>query len=188
MDGYLGYNQILIDPEDKIKTAFSIPLGTFCYMVMPFRLVNTEAAYQRAVVIIFHDMIYSIVEVYVDDTVVYSHEDQDHMELFKRVFDRLLQVKLKLNPNKCVFGIFSGKLLSFIVSQRGIEVDPDKMKVIQEMQPPKNQTEIRGFLGRLNYIGRFISQLTTKCDLLFKLLRKDQPYDWTEDCQRHLTK
>ncbi|EOX95028.1 RNA-directed DNA polymerase (Reverse transcriptase), Ribonuclease H, putative, partial [Theobroma cacao] len=90
---------------------------------------------------------------------------------------------LKLNPAKCTFGVTSGKLLGFIVSEKGIEVDPDKIRAIQELPPPKTQKEVRGFLGRLNYIARFISQLTCKCDPIFKLLRKRDPGEWNEECQ-----
>jgi hypothetical protein len=88
-----------------------------------------------------------------------------------------------LNPNKCTFGVKSGKLLGFIVSQKGIEVDPDKVKEIQNMPAPKTEKEVRGFLGRLNYISRFISHLTATCEPIFKLLRKDQIIEWNEDCQ-----
>ena len=75
----------------------------------------------------------------------------------KKLFDRLRKFQLKLNPAKCTFGATSGKLLGFIVSERGIEVDPDKIKAIQELPPPRTQKEVKGFLGRLNYIARFIA-------------------------------
>ncbi|KAI5397438.1 hypothetical protein KIW84_063305 [Lathyrus oleraceus] len=92
--------------------------------------------------------------------------------------------KLRLNPSKCTFGVRSGKLLGFIVSEKGIEIDPAKVKVIQEMPAPKTKKQVKGFLGRLNYISRFISHMTATCAPIFKLLRKDQSCDWTEDCQK----
>jgi hypothetical protein len=82
----------------------------------------------------------------------------------KRLFERLRKYKLRLNPAKCSFGLKSGKLLGFVVSDKGIKVDPKKVKVIQSMPTPKIEKDVRGFLGRLNYIARFISQLTMTCD------------------------
>jgi hypothetical protein len=82
----------------------------------------------------------------------------------------------------------SGKLLGFIVSEKGIEVDPAKVKAIQEMPAPKTEKEVRGFLGRLNYIARFISYLTATCEPIFKLLRKDQAVCWNENCQNAFEK
>ena len=86
--------------------------------------------------------------------------------------------KLRLNPNKCTFGVRYGKLLGFVVSDKGIQVDLAKVKAIQEMPSPRIEKEVRGFLGRLNYIGRFISHLTTTCEPIFKLLKKDQVVKW----------
>ena len=89
-----------------------------------------------------------------------------------------------MNPNKCTFGVRSGKLLGFIVSQKGIEVDPDKFKAIQEMPAPTTEKQVRGFLGSLNYISRFISHVTATCEPIFKLIKKDQGCVWTDDFQR----
>ena len=91
--------------------------------------------------------------------------------------------KLRLNPNKCTFGVRSGKLLGFVVSYKGIQVDPEKVKSIQEMLAPRIEKEVRGFLGRLNYIARFISHLTVTCEPIFKLLKKDQVVRWNDECQ-----
>ncbi|KAK5844517.1 hypothetical protein PVK06_000657 [Gossypium arboreum] len=97
--------------------------------------------------------------------------------------DGKIRMCLKLNPAKCTFGATSRKLLGFIVSERGIEVDLDKIKAIQELSPPRTQKEVRGFLGRLNYIARFIAQLTNQCDPIFRLLRKHNPGEWNEECK-----
>ena len=88
-----------------------------------------------------------------------------------------------MNPKKCIFGVTSGKLLGHIVNQKGIELDPNKVKAIREMPPPKNEKEVRGFIGRLQYISRFIAKLTTICEPIFKLLRKNQPVIWDDRCQ-----
>ena len=90
---------------------------------------------------------------------------------------------MRLNPKKCTFGVTSGKLLGFLITRRGIEVDPSKIKAIQEMAPPRNEKEVRGFLGRIQFISRFISKLTTTCDPLFRLLRKGEKFEWDDQCQ-----
>ena len=88
-----------------------------------------------------------------------------------------------MNPNKCTFGVRSGKLLGFIASNKGIEVDPAKVKAIQEIPTPRTEKEVRGFLGSLNYIARFISHLTATCEPIFKLLKKDQEVKLIDECQ-----
>ncbi|XP_065860901.1 uncharacterized protein [Euphorbia lathyris] len=188
MDGFLGYSQILMDMLDREKMTFVTLWGTFCYKVMPFGLKNAGATYQRAMVTIFHDMMHKEMEVYVDDMVAKSRANEDHMVVLRKVFERLRKFQIRLNPSKCVFGITSGNLLGFIVSRRGIEVDPDKIKAILEMPPPKSEKEVRGFLGKLNYIARFIAQLTSTCEPIFKLLRKCNPCKWNPDCQKALDK
>ncbi|KAE8716079.1 hypothetical protein F3Y22_tig00110156pilonHSYRG00339 [Hibiscus syriacus] len=142
------------------------------------------ATYQRAMVTLFHDMMHKEIEVYVDDMIVKAKTEEEHIENLRKLFKRLRRCQLKLNPNKCTFGVTSGKLLGFVVSQKGIEIDPDKVKAIQDLPAPQTQKEVRGFLGRLNYIARFISQLTEKCDPIFRLLRKNNSGEWSEDCQR----
>jgi len=183
MDGFSGYNQIKMAPEDIEKTTFITLWGTFCYKVMSFGLKNAGATYQRAMVTLFHDMMHKEIEVYVDDMIAKSASEEEHLVNLKKLFERLRKYKLRLNPSKCTFGVRSGKLLGFIVSQKGIEVDPDKVRAILEMPHPVTEKEVRGFLGRLNYIARFIFQLTATCEPIFKLLRKNQAVKWNEDCQ-----
>src|SRR3954452_19184426 len=184
MDGFSGYNQIKMAPEDMEKTSFITPWGTFCYKVMLFGLKNAGATYQRAMTTLFHDMMHKEIEVYVDDMIAKSSTEEEHIEYLLKLFQRLRKYQLRLNPNKCTFGVRSGKLLGFIVSQRGIEVDPDKVRAIQEMPAPKTEKQVRGFLGRLNYISRFISNMTATCEPIFKLLKKNQGCVWNEDCQK----
>ncbi|XP_039054461.1 uncharacterized protein LOC120196812, partial [Hibiscus syriacus] len=186
MDGFSGYNQIKMNPEDMEKATFVTMWGTFCYRVMPFGLKNAGATYQRAMVTLFHDMMHKEIEVYVDDMIAKSRTEEEHIQNLRKLFQRLRKYQLKLNPAKCTFGVTSGKLLGFVVSKKGIEIDPDKVKAIQDLPPPNTKKEVRGFLGRLNYISRFISQLTDKCDPVFKLLRKNNPEVWNEECQETL--
>ena len=101
----------------------------------------------------------------------------------RKLFERLRKFQLKLNPAKCTFGATFGKLLGFVVSKKGIEIDPDKVRAIRDLPPPRTQKKVRSFMGRLNYIARFISQLTAKCDPIFKMLRKNNSGEWDEECQ-----
>ncbi|CAL0323398.1 unnamed protein product [Lupinus luteus] len=131
----------------------------------------------------FHDMMHKEIEIYVNDIICKSKTEGAHIDNLRHLFERLRKYHLKLNTTKCNFGVKSGRVLGFIVSQKGIEVDPDKVKAIVEMPAPRTEKEVRGFLGRLNYISRFISQLTSTCEPIFKLLRKNHAVKWNEDCQ-----
>nr|XP_016443042.1 PREDICTED: uncharacterized mitochondrial protein AtMg00860-like [Nicotiana tabacum] len=106
----------------------------------------------------------------------------------KKFFDRLRRCNLKLNPAKCAFGVPGGKLLEFIVNRRGIELDPSKVKEIQDLPPPKNKKDVMSFLGRLNYTSRFTAQSTVICEPIFKMLRKDAATSWNEECQKAFDK
>ena len=116
MDGFSGYNQIKMAPEDMEKTSFITPWGTYYYKVMPFGLKNAGATYQRAATTLLHDMIHKKVEVYVDDMIVKAKDREGHTPTLRKFFKRIKHYKLRLNPKKCTFGVTSGKLLGFIVS------------------------------------------------------------------------
>jgi hypothetical protein len=182
MDAFSGYNQIQMTKEDQEKTAFITSRGLFCYKVMPFGLKNAGATYQILVNKMFHGQIGRNVEVYVDDMLVKSKQDEDHLADLKETFQALRRYNMKLNPAKCVFGVTSSKFLGFMVSQRGIEANPDKIKVILEMSPPKTIKEVQSLTGKAAALNRFVSRSTNKCLPFFRTLRK--AFQWTEECQK----
>lgn len=111
-------------PSHMEKTTFTTPWGIFFYKVMPFRLKNVEGTYQREMVTLFHDVIHKEIEVYVANMTAKSHNEKDHIVNLQKLFVRLRKFMLRMNPVKFTFGVRSGKMLGFIVSQRGIEVYP----------------------------------------------------------------
>ncbi|XP_070035327.1 uncharacterized protein [Nicotiana tomentosiformis] len=123
---------------------------------------------------------------FVDCYVGYHQILMDEEDAEKTAF--ITPYNLKLNLAKCAFGVPFGKLLGFIASRHGIELDPSKIKAIQELPPPKNKTEVMSLLGRLKYISRFIAQLTTTCEPIFKLLKKNAAVKWTDECQEAFDK
>ena len=116
---------------------------------MPFGLKNAGAIYQWVATTLLHDLTHKEVEVYVDDIIVKSKDREGHILVLRKFFERIRFYKLRLNPKKCTFRVTTGKILEFMVSQRGLEVDLDKIKAIVEMKPPRIEKEIRGFLGRI---------------------------------------
>ena len=142
MDTLFRYNQIQIAEEDQENTAFITSQGLYCYQVMPFGLKNASATYQRLVNQIFEKQIGRNVEVYVDDMLVKSKEEEDHLDDLRKTFNMLKQYNMKLNPSKCAFGVSSGKFLGFMVSQRRIEANPETVKAILEMSSPRTVKEV----------------------------------------------
>ena len=142
MDAFSGYNQIRMDETDQEKTSFVTSQGLFCYEVMPFGLKNVGATYQRLVNHMFRPQIGRNVEVYVDDMLVKSLDEGKHLDDLQETFNTLRQYNMKLNPNKCAFGVASRKFIGFMVSHRGIEANPKKIKAIIDMQPPQSIKEV----------------------------------------------
>ena len=136
IDGYSGYNQILMAAKDVEKTAFRTPIKNFYYIVMPFGLKNVGATYQRDMTAIFHDMMHKEMEDYVDDIVVKSKTKAGHFQILEQVFERCRKYKLRMNPMKCAFGVSARKFLGFLVHHRSISVDPAKTKAIVTMKRP----------------------------------------------------
>ena len=123
MDVFSDYNQIRMDEVDQEKTPFITSQGLFYYKVMPFGLKNASATYQRLMYKMFANQIETNVQVYVDDMLVKSRREDNHLEDLKETFDILCSYNMKLNPSKCAFGVMVGKFLGFMVSQRGIEAN-----------------------------------------------------------------
>jgi hypothetical protein len=185
MDAFSYYNQILIHPEDREKTAFITDRGLYCYKVMPFGLKNAGATYQRLVNKMFKAQIGRNMEVYVDDMLVKSTKSIDHVHDLREAFETLKRYGMKLNPAKCAFGVSSGKFLGYMVSSRGIEANPEKIRAILEMQSPKTTKQLQQLTGRLAALNQFISRSTDKCLPFFKILRK--AFEWSNECEEAFT-
>ncbi|KAK0589707.1 hypothetical protein LWI29_017611 [Acer saccharum] len=186
MDAYSGYNQILMHPDDQEKTAFVTERGIFCYKVMPFGLKNAGATYQRLVNKMFAKMLGSTMEVYIDDMLVKSLVAQQHIDHLRQSFDVLDQYGMKLNPTKCSFGVSSGKFLGYLVTQRGVEANPDQIRSIENIESPKCMKDVQKLTGRVAALNRFISKSSEKCLPFFNILRKNKAFEWNDDCEKAL--
>ena len=142
LDAYSGYHQISMCIDDEKKTAFVTPFGVYCYIKMPFSLKNVGSTYQKCIHIVLEGQIGRNIEAYIVDIVVKSKSRGELITDLKETFNNLRKNKMMLNPDKCTFGISSGKLLGYLVSQRGIEANPKKVKAIKDMQFPHSHKEV----------------------------------------------
>ncbi|KAH9727588.1 Ribonuclease H [Citrus sinensis] len=183
MDAFSGYNQIPMYEQDEESTAFITNQGLFCYRVMPFGLKNAGATYQRLVNKVFKPLIGKTMEVYVDDMITKSKIPEEYVRHLEETFELLRKYKMKLNPEKCAFGVESGKFLGFMVSHRGIEANPEKIQAIVQMTSPHNLKEMQSLTGRLAALSRFISKATDKCQPFFQVIRRGKKTEWTPECE-----
>jgi hypothetical protein len=153
---------------------------------MTFGLKNAGATYQRAMNYIFHELIGKIVEIYIDDVVIKSLNHDAHLKDVRRTLECTRKHRLKMNPNQCAFGVSAGEFLGFLVHEGGIEVGKKSMKAIDEVVPPTNLKELQSFLGKINFVRRFISNLSQKVLPFSPLLKlkKDQKFVWGDEQQK----
>ena len=185
MDAFSGYNQISKDPDDQEKTSFVTAQGTYCYRVMPFGLKNAGATYQRLVNRMFQKQIGTTMEVYIDDMLVKSTTAELHIAHLSEEFQILRNYNMKLNIAKCAFGVSAGKFLGFIVNHRGIEANPDKIKVVLDMPSPSGIKKVQRLTRRIAALSRFVSRASDKCQPFFKVLKK--AFQWDAKCEEAFT-
>ena len=181
LDAYSGYHQIKMAVKDQEKTAFITPFGAFCYVSMPFGLKSAQATYQRCVQNCLKGQIGRNVHTYVDDIVVKSRKEETMIEDLKETFDNLRAYKMMLNPEKCAFGVPAGKLLGFLVSNRGIEANPEKIKAITSLTKPACINDVQRIAGRITALSRFISRLGEKAIPLYQMLKKTDRFIWSDE-------
>ncbi|XP_022871800.1 uncharacterized protein LOC111390913 [Olea europaea var. sylvestris] len=168
---------------DQEHTSFVTDRGLYCYRVMPFGLKNAGATYQRLVNSMFFQQIGKTMEVYVDDMLVKSIKAKDHCRYQTEMFDILRKYGMKLNPRKCGFGVSSGRFLGYIVNNRGIEANPEKIQAVIQMKSPTKPREVQSLTGRVAILSRFISKFTDRCKPFFDTLRGGKKFEWTKECQ-----
>jgi hypothetical protein len=176
LDCYLGYHQIALKEEDQIKTVFISPFGTYAYKTTSFGLKNTGATYQCAIQMCFADQLHRNVEAYVDDVVIKTRNPDDLIADLEEAFSSLRRFQWKLNPTKCVFGVPSGKLLGFIVSNRGIEANSVKITAITDMEAPATIKDVQKLTGCMAALNMFISRLGERGLPFFKLLKHQDKF------------
>ncbi|XP_004289462.1 PREDICTED: uncharacterized protein LOC101311522 [Fragaria vesca subsp. vesca] len=188
LDGYSGYNQIPIAPEDQEKTTFTCPYGTFAYRRMPFGLCNAPATFQRCMITIFSDMVEKFIEVFMDDFSVFGDSFNQCLHHLELVLQKCEESNLVLNWEKCHFMVNEGIVLGYVVSARGIEVDKAKVDVISKLPPPHNVKGIRSFLGHAGFYRRYIKDFSKISKPLCDLLAKDASFMFDEHCMEAFEK
>nr|KYP61307.1 Retrovirus-related Pol polyprotein from transposon 17.6 [Cajanus cajan] len=183
LDAYSGYNQIRMHPRDENKMAFVTESSNYCYQVMSFGLKNVGATYQRLMDKIFGDQIGKNMEIYVDDMVVKSIDTLSHVADLAEVLHALRKHQMRLNPDKCVFGVSGGKFLGFMLSSRGIEANPDKCQAIIDMRSPANLKEVQKLAGRLTTLSRFLPCMAETSKPMIGLLKKENRFQWKNECE-----
>ncbi|GJU76650.1 reverse transcriptase domain-containing protein [Tanacetum coccineum] len=183
LDGFSGYFQIPIDPQDQEKTTFTCPYGTFAYRRMPFGLCNAPGTFQRCMMAIFHDMIEETMEVFMDDFSVFGDSFSSCLSHLDKMLKRCEDTNLVLNWEKCHFMVKEGIVLGHKILKSGIEVDRAKVDVIAKLPPPTSVKGIRSFLGHAGFYRRFIQDFSKIARPMTHLLEKETPFIFLTECR-----
>ncbi|GKC14263.1 reverse transcriptase domain-containing protein [Tanacetum coccineum] len=182
LDGFSGYFQISIDPQDQEKTTFTCPYGTFAYRRMPFGLCNAPGTFQRCMMAIFHDMIEETMEVFMDDFSVFGNYFSSCLSHLDKMLKRCEDTNLVLNWEKCHFMVREGIILGHKISKSGIEVDKAKVDVIAKLPHPTSVKGVQSFLGHAGFYRRFIQDFSKITLTMTHLLEKETPFIFSKEC------
>ena len=180
LDGFLGYNQVDVHPDDQEKTTFTTPWGTFMYSKMIFGLMNVGDTFQRAMDIAFVGENDKFFLIYLDDITMYSSSHFNHLQYLKKVFLKCRRFGISVNPKKSQFALEEGKLLGHVVSVVGVRIDPERVKSIQNLFVPTSKKDIQSFLGKINFVRRFIPNFVELVKHITSMLRKGSEIKWTD--------
>ena len=182
LNGYFGYNQISIAPEDQEKTTFTCPFGTFAFRRMPFGLCNAPGTFQRCMMSIFSDLAEEVMEIFMDDFIVYGSSFEQCLHNLGTVLQRCKDKNLALNWEKCNFMVTEGIVLGHMISAAGLEVDQAKVSMIRNLMPPTTVKGIKSSLGHDGFYRRFIRDFSKIARPLCRLLEKDTKFYFDESC------
>ncbi|GJZ30620.1 reverse transcriptase domain-containing protein [Tanacetum coccineum] len=182
LDGFSGYFQIPIDPQDQEKTTFTCPYGTFAYRRMPFGLCNAPGTFQRCMMAIFHDMIEKTMEVFMDDFLVFGDSFDSCLSNLEKMLKRYEDTNLVLNWEKCHFMCREGIVLGHKILKSGIEVDRAKVDVIAKLPHPTTVKGVRSFLGHAGFYRHFIQDFSKIARPMTHLLEKETSFVFSKDC------
>ena len=157
LNAFQIYHQIPLALSDQEKIVFVTPTRNYHYKVIPFDLKNAGSTYQRMMTKMFKPQLGKNIEIYIDDMVLKSKLESEHVSDLENIFEILRKHKLHLNASKCSFGVGSGKFLGYMVTHHGIEVNPDQIKAINNLQAPRNPKEVQRLIGMTATLNRFIS-------------------------------
>ena len=178
MDGFSGYNQLLVKESEQFNTIFTTRWGAYVYVRMPFGLSNASVTFQRAMDVAFHEYINKFMVVYQDDLIAYSKKVEDHCRHLEKIFIKALEYGVSLNPKKCTFGVTEGKLLGHILSKDGVKLDPKRVAAIDKVPKPNNGKGIQQFFGKVNFLRRFVTNFTEIRRPISKMLKKGATINW----------
>jgi hypothetical protein len=178
IDCFSGYHQIYMKEEDKASTSFITPFGTYCFIRMPEGLKNARSTFSRLTKTVLVSQVGRNIFTYVDDIVVTSKNKEDHLADLVETFANMRDTRLRLNPEKCVFGIRQGKILGYLVSHRGIEANPTKIQAIINMTPLQSARDVQRLTGRLAALNRFISKSAERSLPFLKTLPDAKDFAW----------
>jgi hypothetical protein len=179
-----AYHQIKIVESDIPKTAFRTPFGHYEYVTLSFGLVNAPAAFQSVMNRIFSPMLYKFCLVYLDDILIFSKDAASHALHLRAVLDVLRAHNLTVAKHKCNFNQSEVLFLGHIVSGKGLAVDPTKVAALKDFPVPQDVSHVRYFLGTTNYFRRFVRKYAEVVRPLTDLLKKDLPFNWSQECQQ----
>ncbi|GJW50675.1 reverse transcriptase domain-containing protein [Tanacetum coccineum] len=182
LDGFSGYFQIPIDPHDQEKTTFTCPYGMFAYRRMPFGLCNAPGTFQRCMMAIFHDMIEKMMEVFMDDFLVFGNSFRNCLSRVDKMLQRCEDTNLCLNWEKSHFMVKEGIVLGHKISKKGIEVDKAKVDVIAKLPHPTTVKGVWSFLGHAGFYRRFIKDFSKISRPITHLLEKNTPFIFSNEC------
>ena len=179
LDAKSGFWQLKLTPSSSQLCTFATPFGRYRFKRLPFGITSAPEVYHRTIHGIFEDL--PGVDTSMDDIIIWGESTKVHEHRLRAVLQRYPEVNLKLNPAKCEIGVLELTLLGDVVSAEGLKADPEKVRAIDEMEKPQNVKDLQRFLGMVNYLSRFIADLSTRAAPLRTLLKKKNQWCWAHE-------